>query len=107
MVAGLGAGSKAGAEGGEMTIKTMLLLLVALVLGLVLVAQPVSLPRLDGYWWTRSSEHDKALYVAAFADGGGRVGSSAAIDRFYSDQAALDVSLKDALHTIWGEAQKR
>jgi hypothetical protein len=88
-----------------MTAKAMLLLLVALVLGLVLVAQPVSLPRLDGYWWTRASEHDKALYVAAFADGGGRVGEPAAIDRFYSDPAARDVSLKDVLHSIWGSRE--
>jgi hypothetical protein len=42
----------------------------------------------------------------AFADGGGRVGREAAIDQFYSNPQALDVSVGNGIRTIWGEVEK-
>ena len=71
-----------------------------------LAAQAPLRGQLNGYWWVEASEHDKIVYQMGFADGGGRIGSSAAIDRFYSNPAAFDVSLEKGIRTIWGSADK-
>jgi hypothetical protein len=65
-----------------------------------LAAQAPLRSQLNGYWWVEASEHDKIVYQMGFADGGGRIGSAAAIDRLNSNPAALDVPLKKAIHMI-------
>jgi hypothetical protein len=42
----------------------------------------------------------------AFIDGGGTIGREAAIDRFYSNPHALDVSQEKGIRNIWGSADK-
>ena len=87
---------------------------LAIVLGLALVlavsAQaPCKLPSLDGYWWRQAEACDRALYLKAFADGGGRVSADepeAAIERWYARTEDREVPLKQAIRAIWGSADK-
>lgn len=84
---------------------------VVLGFALTLSAQPIEAPLLTqghliGRWSVQASQHDPLIYQMAFADGGGTIGREAAIDRFYGNPQALDVSLEKGIRTIWGSAGK-
>jgi hypothetical protein len=86
-------------------------LLIVLGLALALSAQA---PRplcpqgnFDGHWWLRANSCERAIYMRAFVDAGGRIGPEDAVDRYYNTSGnpkQLDLPLKLVISQIWGSA---
>jgi len=86
-------------------------LLIVLGLALALSAQaPGPLcpqGNFDGHWWLRANSCERAIYMRAFVDAGGRIGPEDAVDRYYNTSGnpkQLDLPLKLVISQIWGSA---